>query len=474
MPAFYHRPGIIGVCQSEEMPELPEVERARKLIQDTCRGYKIASVDSTPDTIVYTGGDDHEAFACPILSAKEMLGRTIESCERKGKIFWMNLSGQGRMPVMHFGMTGMVILKGVEPAWYVRRHKEVAKAWPPRFYKFALKLEPQEGSVSDEPRELAFIDSRRLGRLRLLPAPVHEHPPISLLGFDPVLNHPSFEEFKGLLAKKKGTVKHVLLDQSFSAGVGNWIADEILYQSRIHPATPVPALSETQLEALHHYTRAIPLRAVEVNAEHKQFPSDWLFRHRWGKGTREKKSKTAKAKAAKRGNGKGQEGSEEEEGIDKGQGEEEGAQPTGKRVLALPDGSPATIEFIDVAGRTSAFVPQLQVMPEGFQIKIPVKRGKKHKKGDSDTEESELSSEADVKVPVVAVPPKRRAVRTSKVKTEELSESPASPVKRKRKAPLEGHKNKDKDKVPRRRRSGAGIARSRVKDSSELSDAPDE
>jgi hypothetical protein len=119
-----------------------------------------------------------------------------------------------------------------------------------------MDLEPQPGSISDEPRSLAFIDgeygrisrsslgqtsssrfvsrlrphvfdvcsrhlARRLGRLRLVPHPVLSHPPLSQLGFDPILSHPTFDEFKDLLAKKKGTVKGVIMDQAFSAGVGN-------------------------------------------------------------------------------------------------------------------------------------------------------------------------------------------------------------------------------------------------------------
>ena len=63
--------------------------------------------------------------------------------------------------------------------------------------------------------------ARRLARLRLVHDPVAAHPPISSLGFDPVLNHPSLEEFKDLIAKKKGTVKGMIMDQAFSAGVGN-------------------------------------------------------------------------------------------------------------------------------------------------------------------------------------------------------------------------------------------------------------
>ena len=55
----------------------------------------------------------------------------------------------------------------------------------------------------------------------MLPHPVLEHPPVSLLGFDPVIAHPTLDEFKGLISKKKGTVKGMIMDQAFSAGVGN-------------------------------------------------------------------------------------------------------------------------------------------------------------------------------------------------------------------------------------------------------------
>lgn len=82
-------------------------------------------------------------------------------------------------------------------------------------------------SVTASPSGIGFkghaddFAGRRLGRLRLISQPVEKSPPVSQLGFDPVLGHPTFEEFKDLLAKKKGTIKGVIMDQAFSAGVGN-------------------------------------------------------------------------------------------------------------------------------------------------------------------------------------------------------------------------------------------------------------
>lgn len=70
---------------------------------------------------------------------------------------------------------------------------------------------------------VAFVDPRRLGRIRLCKDPMRE-PPISLLGFDPLLNMATLEEFSANILKRSCPIKALLLDQSFSAGVGNWVA----------------------------------------------------------------------------------------------------------------------------------------------------------------------------------------------------------------------------------------------------------
>lgn len=86
---------------------------------------------------------------------------------------------------------------------------------------------------SDARCGVAQLSGRRLGRIRLLPDPVLEQKPISALGFDPVLSHPTIDEFKKLVEKKKGTVKGCIMDQAFSAGVGNVSSGLYLTDTRI-------------------------------------------------------------------------------------------------------------------------------------------------------------------------------------------------------------------------------------------------
>jgi formamidopyrimidine-DNA glycosylase len=157
--------------------------------------------------------------------------------------------------------------------------------------------DPKNGQTT----EIAFRDARRLGRIRLCSSP-HNEPPISELGFDPLLSMPTFSDFSALLQKRKGiAVKALLLDQTFSAGVGNWIAganlqlicfnitvwkrhgfsDEVLYHARIHPEQKCNTLSQEQLQTLHEKITYVCLTATSVNADDSQFPENWLFKYRW-------------------------------------------------------------------------------------------------------------------------------------------------------------------------------------------------
>ena len=94
--------------------------------------------------------------------------------------------------------------------------------WPPKYTKFWLHLtDDKDGSECI----LAFTDPRRIGRVRLIEGDPETQKPLSDLGFDPILNPPTLEIFIETAKKRKVPVKALLLDQKFSSGVGNWIAD---------------------------------------------------------------------------------------------------------------------------------------------------------------------------------------------------------------------------------------------------------
>lgn len=235
------------------MPELPEVETARRLAERALRGRRIAAVAVRPDPIVFAG-------VAPSRFANALRGRLVLAVRRKGKHLWLELDRRP-FPLFHFGMTG---------AFHVYGDGRPR----PRFWKAEIAA---EGGT-----RLAMSDPRRLGRIRLQDRPEAEHP-LASLGFDVLEGLPRAPALGALLARRRGPVKAVLLDQSLFAGVGNWIADEALYQSAIDPRRPAASLSPAEVGRLRSRLLAIVRLAVRVGADDRRFPRTWLFHRRWGR-----------------------------------------------------------------------------------------------------------------------------------------------------------------------------------------------
>lgn len=111
------------------------------------------------------------------------------------------------------------------------------------------------------------------------PDPLNSEP-ISKLGDDAFTSLPELEAFSALMLAQARPVKAALLDQSVLSGIGNWIADEVLYQARIFPGDRGQDLQESQLRCLHSAIRSVLEKAVSVDADAEQLPRDWLFHYR--------------------------------------------------------------------------------------------------------------------------------------------------------------------------------------------------
>ena len=246
------------------MPELPEVEAARRRVERAVRGRRIRDAEAVDDPVVFRGAPGRRIAAA-------LVGRTVRRVRRRGKHLWFELDRRP-WPSFHFGMTGAFAVYD-DPA---RR---------PRFWRIELLF---AGGT-----RLAFSDPRRFGRVRLLDDPEHE-PPISLLGPDPLLEPPTARDLAGLLARRRAPLKAVLLDQAVFAGVGNWVADEVLYQARLSPLRPASSLAAGEVARLRRALLDVLRRAVAVRADSDRFPRTWLFHTRWG---RTEGSKTSRGEA---------------------------------------------------------------------------------------------------------------------------------------------------------------------------------
>jgi formamidopyrimidine-DNA glycosylase len=247
------------------VPELPEVELARKITAAVAIGRTIVRVRCADDRIVFEG-------VTPRTVKRRLEGRRVHDVVRKGKLFWLVLDARP-WPLLHLGMTGSIRVPG-GTALRLAHGPSTAPddPWPPRFTKLRCTF--------DDGGELCFTNARRLGRIRMVDDPASE-PPVSQLGFDPLLELPGPATFRMLLRRRRGTLKGVLLDQSFAAGVGNWIADEVLYHARLAPQRRVASLGDSEVEALRRALRSVVATAVRLDADADAFPRSWLFHHRW-------------------------------------------------------------------------------------------------------------------------------------------------------------------------------------------------
>lgn len=250
------------------MPELPEVETVRRTIRRALRGERIAHVEVVPDPIVFDGMK-------PEVIRRALLGRTVKDVGRQGKFFWLTFTGEGPNLFGHLGMSGWVREIGREGT---RLHGHGDAPFDdaqgrPRFLKLGIAARSGRGIV--------LTDPRRLGRVWLGPTPEQDSR-VKRLGPDALEALPSAKELSALFARRKIPIKAVLLDQSALAGIGNWLADEVLYQSRIAPKRAAASLSATEVGALRRAIVSVLSHAVKVSADHEKFPKSWLFEHRWG------------------------------------------------------------------------------------------------------------------------------------------------------------------------------------------------
>lgn len=150
-----------------------------------------------------------------------MTGKKIVDARQQGKYFWLVMDSPPH-PLMHLGMTGWVRFSNDESAYY-RPKKVEEPEWPPRFWKFVLQLK------ADPKIEVAFVDPRRLARIRLVDVAADEMrntTPLKENGPDPVIDKDvlTVDWLSKKLRSKKVPVKALLLNQAVISGIGNWVA----------------------------------------------------------------------------------------------------------------------------------------------------------------------------------------------------------------------------------------------------------
>jgi formamidopyrimidine-DNA glycosylase len=227
------------------VPELPDVEGFRRVLAEHATGRPVQRVDVLDEGVL--------RGVTPRRFRERLRGCRFAEPRRHGK--WLIVPTDGR-PVLlaHFGMTGS--LHWVPDGGEARHpHDRVVFVLP-------------DG-------ELRYRDMRKLQGLRLAADDEVEE---ALGGLGPDASTVSRAQLRDLLAGVRRQVKPALVDQSVLAGLGNLLADEILWRARIHPRRSCADLTPDDLARLHTAMREVLRRSVPTGRVPPR--GSWLTGHR--------------------------------------------------------------------------------------------------------------------------------------------------------------------------------------------------
>ena len=227
------------------MPELPEVEMYKRYFEETALHQKISAIEILHPKVLDGQVQDFREL---------LTGDQFNGSRRWGKNLFLQTQNN-QVVFMHFGMTGTLD--------YYNTSVET-----PKYARVVFHFENEFN--------LAYISKRMFGRLGVV-SNVSQYVATKSLGNDAL--EISEEQFTKALFKKNKNIKAALLDQSVVAGVGNWIADEILYQAGIYPTSPTKNLSPDQLRVIYRKMKEIMQVAIEVDAVREELPPHYITRY---------------------------------------------------------------------------------------------------------------------------------------------------------------------------------------------------
>jgi len=241
------------------MPELAEVDYFRKQWNPGL-GHRIVDVLIHDKKRIFRGIDMKEFV-------KALTNATLERSEARGKqmLFVAQKSGAKTQAWLglHLGMTGK--LKIEAPGFKPAKHDHLV--------------------LRQAKHALVFQDARLFGRVLFAESP---EAPKWWAKVPPELLSPDFRvrDLEAFLKRRaRAPIKAVLLMQERFPGIGNWMADEILWRAGIHPSQPAGSLGCPEAKTLYREIRWVCREAMRIIGKDFSDPPDsWLFNHRWQKG----------------------------------------------------------------------------------------------------------------------------------------------------------------------------------------------
>ncbi|VVB72924.1 Formamidopyrimidine-DNA glycosylase [uncultured archaeon] len=242
-------PLTILICTSiaitSFMPELPEVEMARRYLSATSLHQPIISAEVMDSRILFGISAD--------MVVQSLIGQQFNSALRHGKRLFLELLPDLWL-TLHLGLTGKLV--------YLNDRDEV-----PRHTRLLITFENE--------RRLAFDDLRIFGEVGLTISPQRF---LLERKIGPDVLEIDLAGFLKIMMLRRGIIKAALLNQHLVAGLGNLYADESLFQAGICPRSR--ALDEEHLKLLFCSIKKILSRVLSVRADLDMLPDSYLLPHR--------------------------------------------------------------------------------------------------------------------------------------------------------------------------------------------------
>ncbi len=200
------------------MPELPEVETVKSILETFVPGKRVKSIDVYYSGCIKAPVEEFSSF---------VIGETFTRMSRRGKFLIFHMTNN-KVVVSHLRMEGKYF-EGVETD--VPDKHDIIR------YVFT------DGTT------LRYNDVRKFGILVPQKEDIcHSIAPLSEVGKEPWDLTPE-ELYKGL-QNKKSTIKEALLDQGLIAGLGNIYDDEVLFATRINPKRIANTITKEECVAI--------------------------------------------------------------------------------------------------------------------------------------------------------------------------------------------------------------------------------
>jgi formamidopyrimidine-DNA glycosylase len=192
--------------------------------------------------------DDRDTYVCrphaPGELAAALIGARLTAAHRRGKTMWVETDA-GPVLGLHLGMAGRIIVDDDQEG--DRTPAPAGRGWDRFTIEFA------DGGA------LVLRDKRRLSRAVLDPALDRVGPDAAEVGR---------QEFRELVGRGSAPLKARIMDQSVIAGVGNLLADEVLWRAQLDPRRLAGSLSPEELDRLRRELRAALRSAIRLGGVH--------------------------------------------------------------------------------------------------------------------------------------------------------------------------------------------------------------